>query len=348
LRWDLIPLSFVEPRCSATDLSLEKRAMKHPKEYEPADLSGLSMRSIDERQHLVSIGQFARIPPEGCTMADFFDHLPETPVTRSLNEIADAVVRAHEADCPVVLAMGAHVVKVGLAPLVIDLLERGVLTAVAMNGAGAIHDLEIALCGQTSENVQTGLADGSFGMVEETPGYLNDAAMLGRHRGLGRAVGDLVNEDPDEFPHGEASILAAASRLDAVATVHVALGTDTVHAHPEASGGAIGAASLLDFRKLCSVVADMHHGVWLNVGSAVILPEVFLKAYTVAVNLGADLSEITTANFDQIQHYRPRVNVIQRPSRHGHMITGHHEIVVPLLHQMIVARLYEAGETGPA
>ena len=322
--------------------------MKTHKTYEPLDLSGLVMRSIDERKHLVTLQNFARIPPDGGTMADWLDHLPSTPVTRSLAATADAVVRAHLEDSPVVLAMGAHVVKVGLSPLVIDLLERGVVTAVAMNGAGAIHDLEIALCGETSEDVQAGLEDGSFGMVEETPTHMNDAAMLGRHRGLGQAVGDLINEDPDDFPHAEASILAAASRLDAVATVHVALGTDTVHMHPEASGGAIGAASLLDFRKLCAVVADMQAGVWLNVGSAVLLPEVFLKAFTVAVNLGADLSGIVTANFDQIQHYRPRVNVVQRPTRQGHMITGHHEIMVPLLHQMIVERLYAAGETGDA
>lgn len=319
--------------------------MRNPRKYEPLDLSNLRMRSIDDRKHLVRVDQFARVPPDGCTMAEFLEHLPATSVTRSLEQIADGVVKAHQDDCPVVLAMGAHVIKVGLAPLVIDLLERGVVTAVAMNGAGAVHDLEIAMCGATSEDVKAGLEDGSFGLVEETPAHLNDAAMLGRHRGLGQAVGDLINEDPDDFPHGEVSILATASRLDAVATVHVAVGTDTVHMHPEAPGGAIGAASLLDFRKLCAVVADMHHGVWLNVGSAVLLPEVFLKAYTVAVNLGADLTEIVTANFDQIQHYRPRVNVVQRPSRHGHMITGHHEVMVPLLHQMIVERLRAAGET---
>ena len=313
--------------------------MKNRKQYDPIDLGGLSMRSIEDRKHLVNIRQLARVPPEGATVGEFVEHLPDTPVTRALGEVADAVARAHEVDCPVVLAMGGHVIKVGLAPLVIDLLERGLVSAVVMNGAGAIHDLELALCGETSEDVGAGLEDGTFGMVEETPAHLNDAAMLGRHRGLGRAVGDLINEDPDDFPHSEVSILAAASRLDAVATVHVALGTDTVHMHPEAPGGAIGAASLLDFRKLCSVVADMHHGAWLNFGSAVILPEVFLKAFTVAVNLGADLSEIVTANFDQIMHYRPRVNVVQRPSRHGHMLTGHHEIMLPLLHQMIVQRV---------
>lgn len=323
--------------------------MKNRKNYEPLDVSALHMRSIDDRKHLVQVASFARVPPDVCTMAEFLETLPKTPVTQSLAAIADAVVAAHETDCPVVLAMGAHVIKVGLAPLVIDLLERGVITAVAMNGAGAIHDLEIALCGATSEDVAAGLEDGSFGMVEETPAHLNDAAMLGRHRGLGQAVGDLINEDPDDFPHGDVSILAAASRLDAVATVHVAIGTDTVHMHPEASGGAIGTASLLDFRKLCAVVADMHHGVWLNFGSAVLLPEVFLKAFTTAVNLGADLSEIVTANFDQIQHYRPTVNVIQRPSRHGHSITGHHEIMLPLLYQMIVQRLgqvEDADNTG--
>ena len=313
--------------------------MKNRKDYEPLDLSALKTSSITDRKHLVTLETFARVPPEGATVGEFVESLPRTPVTRALGAVADAVVAAHRVDSPVVLAMGAHVIKVGLAPIVIDLLERGLVTAVATNGAGAIHDLEIALCGQTSEDVAAGLEDGSFGMVEETPAHMNDAAMLGRHRGLGRAVGDLINEDEEEFPNGAASILAAASRLDAVATVHVALGTDTVHMHPEASGGAIGAASLLDFRKICAVVCDMTRGVWLNVGSAVLLPEVFLKAYTVAVNLGHDLTEISTANFDQIQHYRPRMNVIQRPSRHGYSLTGHHEIMLPLLHQMIVERL---------
>ncbi|HOI54010.1 MAG TPA: hypothetical protein PLP01_02055 [Phycisphaerae bacterium] len=313
--------------------------MKNHKDYEPLDLSGLKMIGIADRKHLVTLDSFGRVPPQGATVSDFVASLPRTPVTRAMNELADAIVAAHEADCPVVMAMGAHVIKVGLAPLVIDLIDRGIVTAVALNGAGAIHDLEIAMHGETSEDVKAGLTDGSFGMVEETPAHMNDAAMLGRHRGLGRAVGDLINEDEDEFPNAAASVLAAASRLDAVATVHVAVGTDTVHMHPDAPGGAIGAASLLDFRKVCAVVSDMTRGVWLNVGSAVVLPEVFLKAYTVAVNLGHDLSEIVTANFDQILHYRPRVNVLERPSRRGYALTGHHEIMVPLLHQMIVSRL---------
>lgn len=313
--------------------------MINRKQYEPLDLSGLKTRSITERKHLVTVKGFGRVPPEPASMAEFLGSLPQTPVTQALGAVADAVVRAHKEDAPVVFAMGAHVIKVGLAPFVIDLLERGVLTAVVLNGAGAIHDLEIALCGETSEDVRAGLEDGTFGMIEETPALMNDAANLGRHRGLGKAIGDLIDEDPDEFPHSELSILAAASRLDATATVHVAIGTDTVHMHPEASGGTIGAASMLDFRKVCAVVMDMHHGVWCNIGSAVVLPEVFLKAFTVAVNLGADLAEITTANFDQIQHYRPRQNVVERPTQHGYALTGHHEIMVPLVHQMIVQRL---------
>jgi len=218
-------------------------------------------------------------------------------------------------------------------------MERGIVTAVTMNGAGAIHDLELAFHGQTSEDPAQTIRDGRFGMVKETPGYMNDAARLGRHRGLGQALGDLINESGSEFPHADKSVLAAASRLDCTATVHVALGTDTVHMHPEADGAAIGEASLLDFRKLCAVVADMREGVWLNVGSAVLLPEVFMKAYTAAANLGAKLDTLVTANLDQIQHYRPRENVLNRPTEHGIALTGHHEIMLPLLRHLVLVEL---------
>lgn len=313
--------------------------MKNRKSYEPIDLSAVRMRSIDERKHLVTLEDFGHVNPPGAALADWAAALPRTPVTEALSAVTEAILHAHEHDFPVVFAIGAHVIKVGCAPYIIDLMDRGIVTAIATNGAGAIHDLEIAMHGQTSEDVKAGLEDGSFGLVEETPEYMNDAAMLGRHRGFGLAIGDLINEDPEAFPHAESSLLAAASRLDAVATVHVALGTDTVHMHPEASGGTIGAASLLDFRKIAAVVADMQQGVWCNFGSAVIMPEVFLKAFTLAVNLGADLGDIVTANFDQIQHYRPRMNVISRPSRRGYSLTGHHEIMLPLLHQMIIDRL---------
>jgi hypothetical protein len=313
--------------------------MRRHKAYQPIDMKALRLISIADRQHKVRLEDMAVPAGPEATLAEFFDSLPGTPVTAGLRELARAVAHASKNDSPVVLAFGGHVVKCGLGAVIIDLMERGIVSAVATHGAGAIHDLELAYHGQTSEDPAQTMRDGSFGMVEETAGYLNDAARLGRHRGLGQAVGDLINEDPKEFPHADKSILAAASRLDCTATVHVALGTDTVHMHPEADGAAIGEATLLDFRKLCSVVADMADGVWLNLGSAVILPEVFMKAYTVASNLGAKLDKMVTANIDQIQHYRPRENVLARPTQRGIALTGHHEIMLPLLRHLVLLEL---------
>jgi hypothetical protein len=313
--------------------------MRRHKTYQPIDLNALQLISIKERKHKVRLEDLALPAGPDAGLAEFFESLPSTPVTAGLRELSIAIVRATKADSPVVMAFGAHVIKCGLGPVIIDLLERGIVTAVAMNGAGAIHDLELAFHGETSEDPAQTMRDGSFGMIEETPGYMNDAARLGCHRGFGQAIGDLINEDPKEFPHADKSVLAAASRLDLAATVHVAIGTDTVHMHAEADGGAIGQATLLDFRKLCSVVADMREGVWLNVGSAVILPEVFMKAYTVATNLGAKLDKLVTANLDQIQHYRPRENVLKRPTEHGIALTGHHEILLPLLRHLVLLEL---------
>jgi hypothetical protein len=313
--------------------------MRKPKTYEPIDLGPLQTFSIRERQHKVHLEDLAVPAPPEATMAAFFESLPTTPATRGLRELARAIVHAVQVDAPVVVAFGGHVVKCGLGPVLIDLMERGIVTAVATHGAGATHDVELAYHGETSEDPAQTMRDGKFGMVEETPGYLNDAARLGRHRGLGQALGDLMNDDLEEFAHADKSILAAASRLDCTATVHVAIGTDTVHMHPQADGGAIGEATFLDFRKLCSVVADMGEGVWINLGSAVILPEVFMKAYTVATNLGAKLEHIVTANLDQIQHYRPNANVVRRPTERGIALTGHHEILVPLLRHLILLEL---------
>jgi len=313
--------------------------MRQPKAYEPVDLTGLAAFSIAERQHKVHLGDLASPAGVGASLAEFFDSLPSTPATAGLRDLASAIAHAVKADAPVAVAFGGHVVKCGLGPVLIDMMEAGIVTAVVTHGAGAIHDLELAYHGETSEDPAQTLRDGRFGMVEETPSYLNDAARLGRHRGLGQAIGDLMNEDPEEFPHAGVSILAAASRLGCTATVHVAIGTDTVHMHPEADGGAIGEATLLDFRKLCAVVADMAEGVWLNLGSAVILPEVFMKAYTVATNLGAALQKMVTANLDQIQHYRPRENVLGRPTDRGVALTGHHEILVPLLRHLVLLEL---------
>ena len=316
--------------------------MRQPKAYQPIDLKGLEVFSIAEREHKVRLADLVSPAGAGASMAEFFDSLPSTPVTAGLHDLAASIARAVKADAPVAVAFGGHVVKCGLGPLLIDMMETGIITAVVTHGAGAIHDLELAYHGATSEDPAQTIRDGRFGMVEETPSYLNDAARLGRHRGLGQAIGDLMNEDPEEFPHAEGSILASASRLGCTATVHVAIGTDTVHMHPEADGGDIGEATLLDFRKLCAVVADMRDGVWINLGSAVILPEVFMKAYTVATNLGATLEKMVTANLDQIQHYRPRENVLGRPTDRGIALTGHNEILRPLRRHLVLLAL-ESG-----
>ncbi len=316
--------------------------MRRSKSYQPIDLSRLKMISIADRRHKVRLEDLAVPAAPEADAAAFFESLPNTPATDGLRQLSRAIVAAAKADAPVVIAFGGHVVKCGLGPVIIDLMERGLVTAVATHGAGAIHDLELAFHGQTSEDPALSMRDGAFGMVEETPGYMNAAARLGRHRGFGQAIGDLINDDPKEFPHADKSIFAAASRLDCTATVHVAIGADTVHMHPEADGAAIGEASLLDFRKLCSVVSDMARGVWINLGSAVILPEVFMKAYTVAANLGAKLDKMVTANLDQIQHYRPRENVLNRPTDRGIAVTGRHEILLPMLRQLILLELAAA------
>ncbi len=313
--------------------------MRQPRPYEPLDLEGLETFPIAERTHKVHLDDLARPAERGASLEQFVASLPTTPVTDGLHGLARAVADAVRADAPVVVAFGGHVVKCGLGPVLLDLMERGIVTAVATHGAGAIHDVELAFHGETSEDPAKTMRDGRFGMVHETAGYLNDAARLGRHRGLGQAVGDLMNEDPEEFPHADHSILAGAGRFGCTASVHVAIGTDTVHMHPEAAGADIGEATLIDFRKLCAVVADMARGVWINLGSAVILPEVFMKAYTVAANLGASLDGMTTANLDQIQHYRPRQNVLCRPTERGVALTGHHEIMVPLLRHLVLMEL---------
>jgi len=313
--------------------------MRRPKAYEPIDLKGLRLISIADRRHKVRLEDLAVPAAPDADLAQFFDSLPSTPATDGLRELAAAMAQATRSDFPVVIAFGGHVVKCGLGPVLIDLMERGVVSAVATHGAGAVHDLELAFHGQTSEDPAQTLREGVFGMVEETAGHMNAAARLGRHRGFGRAIGDLINEDPEDFPHADRSILAAASRLDATATVHVAIGTDTVHMHPDADGAAIGEATMLDFRKLCAVMADMAEGVWINLGSAVILPEVFMKAYSVATNLGAKLDHMVTANLDQIQHYRPRENVLRRPTSRSFALTGQHEVLLPLLRHLVLREL---------
>lgn len=309
------------------------------------DLSKLKLRSVYDRPHLVEVSRFAKTPRRGASMADWLASLPGFLGVERLRGAVAAIIAARRADRLVGAGFGAHVIKVGCGPILIDLMERGVITALACNGAAAIHDVEVAMVGATSEDVAESIRDGSFGMVRETMQFFAEATWRGAadEAGLGRAVGvKLLNGG---FPHTGLSVFAAAARLNVPLTVHVAVGTDTVHMAAEASGADIGRATLIDFRRLCELVGKLgaiapggRGGVWCNIGSAVVMPEVFLKAVSVARNLGADLDAMNTLNLDMIRHYRPAQNVLSRPVIDGESfeIIGHHEILLPLLRQAIV------------
>ncbi|MFO0775263.1 MAG: hypothetical protein U0172_11430 [Nitrospiraceae bacterium] len=288
------------------------------------------------------MSDFASAWRPGGRFSDFLDSLPHILAADTFRTVAKTIARAHRQDRQVILGMGAHPIKVGLSPLVIDLMKRGIVTAVALNGAGIVHDFEIALLGQTSEDVEAEIDSGRFGMAEETGHILNMAMRAGARdgKGIGEAVGHYLVEHSKHFPNNNLSILANGYRLGVPVTVHVAVGTDIIHMHPAADGAAIGAGSLVDFRKLTAVVSSMEGGVYLNLGSAVILPEVFLKAVTLGRNLGHPLRKITTVNMDFLTHYRPLTNVVRRPTQKGgtgYTLTGHHEIMFPLL----AAAIYE-------
>ncbi len=270
----------------------------------------------------------------GLSVRRFLDGLPDILAARDLRDAAARVAAAIRARRPVVLGMGAHAIKVGLGPSIVDLVERGRLAAIAMNGAGLVHDFEMAWGGRTSEDVGPGLDRGLFGMARETGEFVNRATREGvaAGLGLGRAVGDAI--EAARLPHRRTSILAAAARAGVPVTVHVAVGTDIVHMHPDADGAAIGEGSMRDFRQLAAVVGRLERGVYLNLGSAVVLPEVFVKALNLARNLGHRVRHLTTIDMDFQRHYRPAVNVIARPTAmggRGIQLTGHHEIMFPLL-----------------
>ena len=310
--------------------------------YPEADLARLTVGPVEQRATRVRVEDFARPLAPGAAAA-VLDSLPDQLAARALREVVERVAEAHRRGRPVVAMCGGHVIKVGVSPCLITLIERGVVTHLALNGAAALHDIEIARLGRTSEDVEANLRDGSFGMVDETGGFMNQAMLEGARRGegLGECWGRALCEEVPS--HLGSSLLAAAWRLRIPATVHVAIGTDTVHYHPRCDGAALGETSLRDFRIFAATLAEARGSAVLNFGSAVVLPEVFLKALAVARNLGADLDGLTTANFDQIQHYRPRVNVVERPTRgegaRGYALTGHHEIMVPLLAGAVLSRL---------
>jgi rfaE bifunctional protein nucleotidyltransferase chain/domain len=292
------------------------------------------------RSNKVDLARFARAARRGRSFTEFLESLPRVGAAERLRSVAGAVRAARRAWRPVIVGIGAHVIKSGLNPILIDLMRRGVVTSLAMNGAGAIHDFEIALIGGTSEDVQAGLRDGTFGMVRETGALFNEA--INRVREEPRlGMGDLLADQLIglQAPHRGQSLLVSGRTLGVPVTVHVAVGTDITHMHPSADGAAIGQATFNDFRRLASAVTDLSGGVYLNVGSAVILPEVFLKAFTIAQNLGSALHGFTTVDMDMIRHYRPGENVVRRPPTvggEGFALTGCHEIMLPLLAQAVV------------
>jgi deoxyhypusine synthase len=310
--------------------------------YKPLDVAKIKTYSVKDRMSKASADAAAVPHVKGGSFDEFVNKLPGFLAADDLRAVAGAVVNARRNDRPVILGMGAHPIKVGLSPIIIDLIQKGVITAFASNGASIIHDFEMSFMGKTSEDVARELCTGTFGMGQETGGMVNRAVRDGVSKGygIGRSMGQFI--DASDFPNKDRSIFRAAFRADIPATVHVAVGSDIIHMHPEADGAAIGEGSLRDFRLLSAVVADLEGGVFINLGSAVVLPEVFLKALTVARNLGHKVEEFTTVNMDFIQHYRPRENVLKRPTMikgRCYALTGHHEIMFPLLAAMIIEGL---------
>ncbi|TAK13422.1 MAG: hypothetical protein EPO35_10350 [Acidobacteria bacterium] len=302
--------------------------------YDEFDLSDVKTYPLASRPSKAKRGDFARPWDPATGMPGFIDSLPKMLASADFRAVVAAMRGARAADRGIVWGFGAHVLKVGLGPILIDLMERGFVSALAMNGAGIIHDVEIALAGQTSEDVDAALGKGQFGMSEETGRGVNDAiaAGVGRGLGLGQSVVEWVGALTPA--HADVSVLAAAARLKVPVTVHVAIGTDIIHMHPAASGEAIGAGSLRDFRYFTSHVARLAGGVYLNVGSAVLMPEVFLKAVSLVRNRGIALDGLTTVNFDFLKMYRAETNVVRRPVKgigQGYSLTGHHELMLPLL-----------------
>ena len=307
--------------------------------YEEFDVSGIRSYPLTSRKSKVTAGQFGRPVQRGASFKTWLDSLPAMLGAANVRRAAAAIVAAKKRNAGVIWGIGAHVIKTGLSPVLIELMQRGYVSAVAMNGAGIIHDFEIALAGATSEDVDEALGPGRFGMAEETGTLLNEAirAACARKKGLGQGVAEFLAQHQPKY--GEMSLAVAAHRLGIPLTVHVAVGTDIIHMHPTASGADIGETSLRDFRYFTSCVARLTGGVYLNCGSAVVLPEVFLKAVALARNQGASLDGLTTVDIDFVRMYRPQTNVVTRPvvdRGTGISLVGHHEILIPLIAAAVI------------
>ena len=308
------------------------------------DFSGLKTYSIHDRFSKVTVENFAKPLGPGASIKDLLESLPGQFAGVEFPEFIDRLATSHKSGKSIAVGMGAHVIKVGLNPVIIDLMERKVITSIALNGAGIVHDTEVAMVGRTSEDVGSVLGTGEFGAARETGEAVNEAIALGAQKdiGLGQAMGEFL--DKQNFPYNDMSLLASAYRLSIPVTVHVAVGTDIVHIHPSADGAAIGKTTFLDFKKFCGIVSNLEGGAYLNIGSAVLLPEIFLKALTAVRNLGHVVNNFTTANFDFLRHYRPMTNVVNRPTASGgkgYNFTGHHELMIPLLAACLLDRLAE-------
>jgi hypothetical protein len=312
----------------------------------PLDFDGVSTYPLQERKSKVNAGMFGK-PMDGSeNILGFISKLPHILAGDSLRTLIRAILYARASNKPIIWGLGGHVIKVGLGPVINDLIQSGLVTGIAMNGSAAIHDFEVALCGATSEDVEEQISGGRFGMARETAEYMNATVDAGAadHIGMGEALGRFLTQNPKlRAEYSSMSVLAEAYSRKIPVTVHVALGTDIIHAHPQASGKNLGDASYRDFRLFCSMARELDGGgVYLNTGSAVVLPEVFLKAVSVVRNLGHSLEEFTTANLDFIQHYRPTQNVLKRPTQHSGQaiaLTGHHEIMLPLIAAALKASL---------
>jgi len=326
---------------------------------QPTTFGALHTYPLASRKSKVSVRDFAKPPGANSSVIKFLDSLPNILAAEDLRQLLSAIHAARKQRKPVLWGIGGHVIKVGLGPVLIDLMKRGFVSGVAMNGAALIHDFEIALVGNTSEDVEAGIGEGQFGMAAETGEYINEIAKLS-HRiriGYGEAAGQYLSSGILDVKHADSSVLVAAYKHGIPVTIHLAIGTDIPHMHPAANGAALGDATHHDFRLFCALVKQMHPGgVYLNWGSAVLLPEIFLKAVSVARNLGAPLRPITTANFDFIQHYRPLQNVVKRPTASppgssgpescGYAITGHHELLLPLVAAALAAGWPRKRRTG--
>src|SRR6266436_6474990 len=326
---------------------------------QPITLGAVRTYPLASRKSKVSVRDFAKAPATNSSLTKFLDSLPNILAAEDLRHLLGAIHNARRQRKAILWGIGGHVIKVGLGPVLIDLIKRGFVSGIAMNGAALIHDFEIALAGNTSEDVEAGLGKGQFGMAEETGKYLNEIAKLSQRIriGYGEAAGQFLSSGIIDVKHANSSVLAGAYQHQIPVTIHLAIGTDIPHMHPAADGAALGDATYRDFRLFCALVQQMHPGgVYLNWGSAVLLPEIFLKAVSVVRNLGVPLRPITTANFDFIQHYRPLQNVVKRPTvpapgssgpeSRGYAITGHHELLLPLVAAALAAGWPKKRRTG--